>query len=241
MRIIKTDLASGNITGNANANFPITNLSDYNPKKVWKGLSRFETLTIAYSGIGGDDIGLFNCNTGAGTGIIAYRFKTGAVVDASGNMDWDGNDNFWVDAPGTSSTSLELDLGAASGEISEAGVLRAGSPVEFDDPLSMNQSYVDFSIRRRTRNQAILRKQKDRIWMLSGNVLSYAETDSGDIALVELSKDVAPYPIAIKVLEKNFIRFVFGELTASGTVNHDAKDTTGKWLATCNFQIEEVI
>jgi len=243
------DIADGNTTATTtDASFPIANLADYNPKNVWRATAQTATLTITFSGIQFYNVALFNCNDANDT--IPYRLKNGAVTVASGNLIDDTNGNFWLNVVTTSPcTSIEIDIDSGSGNIAEAGILRVALEELFEDPMTLSQSYKDFSIKKRTRNQAILRKEKDRVWIYNGTLLSPLALGltgdgkrSGDLRLVKTCKDIAPFPVPIQLLSKNFSRFIFGEISASGSINHDATSgTVDGWFGTCNFQIEEVI
>lgn len=249
MRIIETDLATGNTTATtSDANFPITNLSDYNPKNIWKATTTTADITVVVANVQDYENGLFNTNMYTG---MTWSLYAGISLQATGSMEEDGNGNFWI-GPNTSvgiCTHIVFHLSTFPNNCS-AGILRTGYSSIYHDPMSLQQSYVDYSIKDRTRNQAIIRKQKDRIWIYEGQVLSQIDANgstlNGDIELVRVAKELAPYPAAIKLLEKNYSRFVFGEITASGTITFDSIDyntntASDEFVGTCRFSIEEVI
>lgn len=243
MRYIYDDRADGNIIAStADANYPVTNLSDYNPKSVWKATAAGATLTVTVANVGLMDHAIFNCND---TDTIGWQLFNGAVLLASGSMEFDGQGNHWLDNQNqATATKIVFTINSGIG-VATAGILRSGVAVLHFDPLELRKSYRDFSLINRTRNQALDIREKETVWLYSGSVLSHVISTNGNASIVIHCKLASPYPFAVKVLEVDYTDFVFGLVNASVsdgqiTWKTDGFGTTDAHLM-CSFEIEEVL
>jgi hypothetical protein len=240
-RFLFTDLASGNITATStDANYPIANLSDYNPKSVWKSVTNGATLTITIADIWLMDVALFNCNK---LTSITYRIYNGAALQESGTLESDVKGNFWKNAGDDGpSTSMQIDINTTT-KVAELGILRVGYSLITKSPQNWQVGYDDLSLSDRTRNQAINIRQKERLWTVSGNIASQVNQVTSDASLLEEAKDASPYPLAVKLLDSTFKKFLFGQLAVSqaGPLGYDGGVETYHAYAMCDFDMTEVL
>lgn len=239
-RYIFSDLAAGNITASTTASgYPVTNLSNYNPKDVWKATAATATLTVTTSGIGLENFAIFNAND---NGTITYILYNGGSPADSGSMTSDGRGNHWLDPLEIAGTHIVFSIATGTADPVSVGILRMGGGlggITTDDPTEYDYAYEDFSLVNLTRNQAINIRQKERIWIMSGTLDALVLYASGIPSFLFAVKENSPYPIACKMLEKNFTHFVFGQLNArtSGSVFWEG---TAKYMK-CTFELREVL
>ena len=227
------DLAAGDITASEEATgYDVENLSNHNPSSLWKATSASCTITVTNSSIAGRDFAFFNTNAEA----ITWTFYNGGTPVDSGTMTVDPSlTRQWLDGDDItgSGTHIVFNMVCLSGDVS-AGILRQFLAISLDDPVNLQQGYGDPSIVNRTRNQGVQIKRFNRFRIVSGEVLSPVDT-AGRARVVAYALTTAPYPLAIKLLEKNYTQFIFGFFKAqsSGQVFDN--------LLVANFNLEEVV
>jgi hypothetical protein len=237
-QIIATDLSATS----TDPSFPLANLINYNPTLPWKSTASTDTITITKTGIGTMNVAAIRCE---GVSSITYKIYDGAVLEDSGSMEKYDKvypySDFWLDNQNISpSSKIELTINGTPGK-ANAGVIRAGGNYTFDDPQNISYSYKDFSIFKRTRNQAIYIKEKNRIDIFSGQIISPL-LPSGKPEVVQACKLLAPYPIAIKLLKSaSFGNVIFGTMKSQSQAYNGVFKYGDDKIAPCSFTIEEVI
>ncbi|MBW1777094.1 MAG: hypothetical protein JRJ54_05800 [Deltaproteobacteria bacterium] len=178
MKVIYPDNIISLSADEEDANYPVENLQDDHPKKVWRGTSKDAKLSLAVSS--GAGIGIANTNAVS----ITITLKGGTTATWQTGITWgDGvawaphieqtvagkyalNENgvgmLWAEyLSQTGMHFIDIDLTAGEGQTIEAGVLRAGPVLSFRDPLGIKEGLHDYSIEEETNNGAFYYRKRD--------------------------------------------------------------------------------
>jgi len=180
MKIIYPDNTVTITATEENSNFPIANVQDDHPKKVWKATSNDAIVTLTASS--GSVVAIYGTNATSAT----IKSRSGAVGVAWSGPSWDspswvteslttetvtlaalatGQTAIWAEFtdPGTS-FGLEMTLASAAGTTLQVGVIRCGTLRDFRDAAyGIQEGLEDFSIRKELNNGAQYYRKRDII------------------------------------------------------------------------------
>lgn len=217
MKCIYPDRITAISADEEDASYPVSNLQDEHPKKVWKGTSRDAVITAVASA--GGALALIATNATS----VSLAISSGQTINwASGvtwqsDVSWDssGDDDVsevallpgdssgcaWFDfAARTSSFSVTLTLTAQAGEIIQAGVLRIGTCNSFDDPAyGLKEGLQDYSIVKELNNGATYIRKRDVVRTFQGRITEDRDTDFYTF-LLDVAKKVGPTPLAWRLV-----------------------------------------
>jgi hypothetical protein len=160
------------------AEYPVENLLDDHPTKIWKGTSKDAKLSLAVSagtGIGiantnaqtisillkGGTAAIWNSADAAWQSGIAWAEHIEQVVTGKYDLTESGVGMLWAEYPEQEASHfIDIELTAPDGEIIQAGVLRAGPVLSFRDPLSVKEGLKDYSIEDEFNNGAFYYLQR---------------------------------------------------------------------------------
>jgi len=179
MKAIYPDLISAIVADEADADYPITNVEDDYPKRVWKATSAHATVTLTVAS-GSSAVAFFGSNAATATIIVAIGNAhtiawASGIVWTSGivwNTAISSTDVYDVDAAGVGSGwsdytdpvkvhVIQLYFEKSTGII-EAGIIRAGTINSFNDPLAgIKEGLYDYSIIKELENGSWYVKKRD--------------------------------------------------------------------------------
>ncbi len=217
MKCIYPDNISAISADEEGAGYPVTNLQDNHPKKVWKGTSRDAIVTAIVSG--GGALAIIATNATSITIAISsgqtwvldtgWALDTGWVLDTTGSSDTtetsllpgDISGCLWSDfaAARTSSFTATITLTAAAGEIIQAGVIKCGTLRTFVDPrYGIQEGLRDYSIVKELNNGATYTRKRDVVRDFNFSIIEDRDTDFY-IFMITVAKALGPVPIAWRI------------------------------------------
>jgi len=191
MQCIYPEYTSAATASAENADYPVSNLLDDHPKKVWKATSKDATATITVSGAG-DAFALFNTNADTVTAEVKTTSLATTIwgpetYDVKGidsvyeliTGDAEYFESLWVDYTHTANAhKVLLNFSAATGTIIEAGIVKAGNVLDIDDPqYGLQESIKDYSIVKELNNGAFYVRKRDLVKTYTGSIYLAKETD----------------------------------------------------------------
>jgi len=185
----------------ADANYPVTNLTDNNyRKKLWKAVASVQTATITVP-ISANASVISLHNTNASSATVVAKDHGGIVVKTTNFILSGGSrtyDRFWFEyATQTSSHTVEITLSTTATTV-EAGIVRAGTLATFSNPqYGANQSPRDFSIKKQLRNGAVYTKKLEIVRAYSYSMDLVRDTKFND--LIDLYNYYGPDPFAMLI------------------------------------------
>lgn len=217
MKCIYPDMITAISADEENPDFPVANLLDRHPKKLWKGTSRDAVITMTVSSGGA----LAVIATNATSAILTIsqgqtiEWDTGITWDSGISWDTTGNTDtsqtsllpgtitgaVWFDfsAIRTSSFTATLTLTAAAGEIIQAGVVTCGTLNTFRDPArGIRPGLKDYSIKRELNNGSWYTRKRDVVRTFRFS--TYHLDDDDLYALFDLARAIGPDPIAWRIV-----------------------------------------
>lgn len=177
------------------ANYPVENLLDDHPKKVWKGTSKDAKLSLTVSA--GSGVGIANTNARSisillkggttaqwDTGSVAWSSDSAwaphveQVVTGKYDLTESGVGMLWAEYPEQAASHyIDIELAAGEGEIVQAGVLQAGPVLSFRDPLNVEEGLKDYSIEEELNNGAFYYLQREIVRTFSFKLRVNREDD----------------------------------------------------------------
>lgn len=238
-----------------NSNYPVSNLLDEHPKKVWKGTSRDATVEAVVSG--GSALAIIYTNAVSINLILSsgQTINWDSGIDWMGGVAWDqsGNNDYsetklltgntdgcaWFDfAERNSSFSVIIELTAEAGEIIQAGILRCGICNSFENPsYGLREKLKDYSIVKELNNGAIYVRKKEVVRVFSGRILEDRDSDFYTF-LLKVARNVGPQPLAWLVVSNGGSRWIiYGGFSANMPEGHHDQPAHS-WI---NFHLVEVV
>lgn len=155
MKIIYPNQIDGVVASSSNPDYPVWNLLDSKPLKVWKGTSPSGSLEITTSGTVNS---LFLCNTNAETftmtvknvaGTVTYETQTGSYFE-SGVSDFTGG-RIFLEFANSYSAPVKVTITLMKEDLIDdiyAGILRCGLAVSLPDPAyGLKYERQDYSVK----------------------------------------------------------------------------------------------
>jgi len=205
----------------ADGAFPVTNLQNSKPKKIWKAQSTSATITAtvpAYS----DSIGLFNTNAASATITI----KIGAATQESFSVDLTSphtHNRLWQSYTEiTVEHTVVIVLATGSSDVVYGGVLIIGKGVSIADPdYGLTEGREDPSIIRKLNNGAYYIRKRDAQRVFS---LTFMQNRaSGYYDFTNVADYYGPKPLAILLSENmsdSHEWAIYGHLLSPFNSNH---------------------
>ena len=223
MKVIYPSNISSVSADEENASFPAANVEDDHPKKVWKATSNDATLTVNVAG--GGAVAVFNTNASTITitiiGGMPITWLADDITWLAGDIEWYDTDPsistelYELDASGVGSLwaeyteleyahSLELLFEAAAGTTIEAGVVRAGTLHDFEEPAygGISEGLVDYSIVKELNNGAVYTRLRDVVRSFSFTLIEALDPDFWTFML-QVAQLAGPAPQAWRILENS--------------------------------------
>jgi len=217
MKCIYPDKITSISASEADASFPVTNLSDAHPKKVWKGTSRDAVLTVIASA--GGALAVIATNATSITVVIStgqtlvwdtgIAWISGIVWDTTGDadttelslLDGDIDGAIWSQfaSARTSAFTATITLTADAGETIQAGIVRCGTANDYKDPqYGISESLIDYSIIKELNNGATYFRKRDVVRTFDFKLLEDRDTDFYEFMLT-VSRAMGPTPIVWRI------------------------------------------
>lgn len=216
MKVIYSDNVLSITASEADASYPVANLSDEHTKKVWKATSADAVLTVNLAS--GGALGIANTNAttvsvavngwvdgdwtvgGVATswtvgGVATSWTSVGALTVGSSLIDADTGD-LWVDfTESTLALEVVLALASATGTILQAGVLRGGDIYDVSNPAyGIKENLNDHSIILELSNGSTYYRKRDVVRNYSASVLLLRETDALNL-MRQIGVALGPQPL----------------------------------------------
>ncbi|MFH2074368.1 MAG: hypothetical protein ABIJ57_03335 [Pseudomonadota bacterium] len=217
MKCIYPDMITSITASEEDGSFPVANLSDDHPKKVWKGTSRDAVLTVVASAGGALAVIATNATSitvaiSSGQTLVwdtGIAWASGITWDTSGDQDTtelstlpgDTTGALWSQfaAARTGSFSATVTLTAAAGDTIQAGIVRCGTANDYKDPqYGIAEGLVDYSIVKELNNGATYFRKRDVVRTFDFKLLEDRDTDFYEFMLT-VSKAMGPTPIAWRI------------------------------------------
>lgn len=254
MKIIYPNAIANISASGADPEFPASNLLDEHPKKIWKGIGRSETLTIACGASGA--LGLFKTNAESVTVtiFIGQDIEWVGGIEWAGGIEWDEQD----DAPSSTtyqlsgvnegagwiewekinaSNTIQLVLDAGEGNIIEAGVCVAGVVNSYDEPeYGLTDGFVDYSIVKELNNGAFYIRKRDVVRKFNG-ILNFKHALDFYKFMLDVLRPQSQLPFAVHLngALANWEWIIYGRFTSVSS-SYDGPNQT-----TVNFELLEVL
>jgi len=203
MKIIypETQTVSGSSATSENGAFPISNLFDDKPGKLWKAADSVQVATITVPiGASSNAIGLFNTNATSAT--VVMKDNGGGTISTT-NFTLAGTRTYnriWLEyiEQGTSHTA-EIELTTTATTVN-AGVVKAGLVVDFRNPkYGISEGIIDYSTVEKLSNGAKYVDPRDIVRKFGVTILTDRETDFYNI--YDIVKFYGQTPMAALIAE----------------------------------------
>jgi len=253
MKIIPGQKITSVTAGSSNANYPASNLTDENPKRIWKAASGVYSTTLSFTLSGPSSaIALFNTNAMTITATVTdpnyFTWFASDIVWDSGDIAWVAEDASlsnelynldgvsgaaWIEWP-TSQIPVEavLTLTSSSTEDVFAGVAVGDDIYEFECPqIGVSEGMRSYSIVKELQNGAIYRKQRDTVRTFSFNFLEDRPVLQGETTsdfytfMYAIAKELDYKPAAWQLTElDDFWWVVYARFQQMPTGTHSLPD-----------------
>lgn len=213
MKVIYPEKISSVAADEENANYPDDNVLDNHPKKVWKATSKDAQMKLTCTG-GTSAVAVFNTNADTVTITVKNEAESETLVAAQA-YDLKGTDTYleFIQDGGEHWTQIWhdytyqpdpvvviIDFEAAVGAIAEAGVIRCGIAMTFQDPKAgLQEGLKDYSIIKKLNNGAIYTRKRDVVRTFSGIITLERDRDFY-FFLRDTIQQVGPEPLAWRIL-----------------------------------------
>ena len=195
MKVIITNRVTAVTAASEDSSYPDDNLLDEHPKKIWKAANGVTSTSITVSiasSTDGADGGIAIFNTNATSAIInlsdpneviwvdsewvTVEWPSGAPQESVTVGEINSTSNaVWATYTGAE-TALSADIILTGSATLYAGVIVAGTVVDFPDPrYGIQEGLVDYSIKRELSNGAIYTKKRDVVRTFSAEILPNRE------------------------------------------------------------------
>ena len=236
--------------------YPVENVLDEHPKKIWKSVETGKAVTEFYVSAGSNALAIFGTNAHKVRVVItnpnAIEWETD--VEWEPGVEWESVDfvgafeyeltqqghtyALWIDFPPLIvGMKISIEYRTLNYDQIEVGILRAGRRVDFiNNPLrGLTESLIDYSITKELSNGAIYVKKRDIVRNFSGQIFVDREPYFYNF-LYDVSREIGLVPAAWKITDMNLCRWiVFGQLAMpSGSHLYT-------YNSTISFNIKEVI
>lgn len=254
---VKDNTLSNLVSSSEDANYPVENILDNHPKKVWKSTSIGEADVSFDIGGGSNSLTIFGTNAKrvavSMTDPNAVEWEDGVVWEADvswANVYFPSGMSFPLIQQGDT-FSLWLDFIVVDGNVRiniifysdnnivvSVGIILCGERTDIGvNPLNqLSEGLIDYSIVRELSNGAIYTKKRDRVRTFSGN-LWLDRQEAFYVMMYEIARDLGPEPAAWKITDTDLSHWpVFGRLSNMPTGVHETfRDTN------VSFNIQEVL
>ena len=202
-----------------NADYPVDNLLDEHPKKVWKGTSRDAVVTAIITAGGALVVFATNATSvnlaiSSGQSISwdsGISWDTGISWDSSGDSDTSETTLLTGDIDGvawwdfavarSSNFTATITLTADAGEIIRAGVIRCGTVNAYRDPnAGIKEGLRDYSIVKELSNGATYIRKRDVVRTFEFALWEDRDTDFYEFML-DVSRELGPEPMAWRIMD----------------------------------------
>ena len=203
MKIIypETQTASGSSATSENGAFPVSNLFDDKPGKLWKAADSVQVATVTVAiGASSNAIALFNTN--ATSAQVVMKDNGGGTISTT-NFTLAGAriyNRFWLEyTEQATAHTAEIELTTTATTIS-AGVVKAGLAVDFRNPkYGISEGVIDYSTVERLSNGAKYVDPGDIVRKFGIQILTDRATDFYNI--YDIVKAYGQTPMAALIAE----------------------------------------
>ena len=177
MKILYPDKLISVSANEANANYPVTNLTDGHLKTLWKATSRDAILTIS-AGPYASGLALFNTNATSAQVVVE---AIGGEAQEDDTYDLTTSEEGCFDAYYNSrgvTHEIVITLSSLAGTTLEAGQLAVGTVETFIDPeYGLQEGMVDNSIVKKLLSGGFYTKKRNVARQFSGRITEDRDTD----------------------------------------------------------------
>ena len=152
MKILYPNCVTGLTASSADASYPVANLSDNHPQKVWKAAAGVTTAVLSIVTSAVSVAGLCIAGTNATSGTVTVKNSTEVTTYETHSLSgaWG---RFFVKFNAAYAEILHITVSLTAPAAVYAGVLRCGSFILFNDPLrDPSQQREDYSIKKELSN-----------------------------------------------------------------------------------------
>jgi len=253
MKVMTANLVTSITASTANANYPVTNLQDTHPKKLWKATAAVATLTVEIN-TGATGFALFNTNaTGVSFSLVdpnAIGWEAGTSWEPGvnwANSDWPVTEVTNLDgvsgaclcewAAVSSRVFLIISLTNENGDNVQAGVAIAGKLLAYNGPeYGLGEACKDYSIVDELSNGSVYVKSRDVVRVFSCNLNVVRDVAFHDFVFL-VAKVVKSAPTAWLITDLNNSRWLaYARISKMVDGDHYTANRTEM-----NFELTEVI
>jgi len=219
MKCIYPDCISSISADEENADYPVDNLLDEHPKKVWKGESRDAIVTAVITA--GGALVVFATNATS----VSLVISSGQSISWAGGISWDSGISWdtsgdsdvsettllsgeidgvaWWDfaAARTSNFTAIISLTADAGKIIQAGIVRCGTANAYRDPnAGIREGLRDYSIVKELSNGATYIRKRDVVRTFEFDLWEDRDTDFY-LFMLDVSRALGPEPMPWRIMD----------------------------------------
>ena len=195
--------ATGSTATSENGAFPVSNLFDDKPGKLWKAADSVQTATITVAVLAGGSNSIALFNTNATSAVVTAKDNLGATVKAETFTLATATRTYnrvWMEYTAQAlSHTVTIALTTTATTI-QAGIVKAGVAVDFRNPkYGISESIVDFSTVEQLSNGAKYVDLRDIVRKFSIQILTDRATDFYN--LWDIVKAYGQTPMAALIAE----------------------------------------
>lgn len=216
MKIMATQKITGVTSTSADTAYPVANIQDEHPKKLWKAASGVSEATLTFTiGTGSAGIAIFNTNA---VEITASVTDANSIAWFASDADWSSDATWvaedaalseelfnldgvsgsaWLEWPTSPvSVTAALTFRSESSVEVQAGVAVADMVHQFTCPqMGISESIQNYDIVKELQNGAFYRKERDKVRTFSFNFIEDRNPDFYEY-MYEIAKELGYKPAA---------------------------------------------
>jgi len=254
MKVIALNKISSLTVDSENALFPIENVLDAYPTRLFKADGDYQATLTCVVSAGTNAIAVYGTNAqGASVTITdpnaiewhsesewdsesdwAYAEPSATIeIDQSGDAYSLWGDFDYINSP----MNIELVLSTSSSLVLEVGVLRIGEAKTFKNPkYGLQEGLVDYSILKELSNGAFYYKKRNIVRTFSGQIFEDRDDDFYTF-MADIARTYGKAPMAWRLTDEDSMNWVvFARFSDIPIGMHDAPD-----YSTINFSLIEVL
>jgi len=219
VKVIYPDQVNAVSADFTNASYPVTNVEDEHPKRLWKSTQTPAILSLAMAS-GSDTVTLFNTNATSVTVVTrngsSVTWETGiswesgttwsTSTEASTTFDLSasGVGSIWSEYTAIANVHIaDFILVNSAGDAIYAGIARGGLRKNFKDPkYGIGEGLIDYSIEKQLSNGATYYRKRDVVRDFDFQILLTRDSDFYTFMLT-IAQQVGPEPIAWRLSTNN--------------------------------------
>ena len=152
MKILYPDCINTTTTDSEDTDYPVENLSDNHPQKIWRAATDVLTATLSIVTSTTSVSGLCIAGTNAVSGTVTIKDSTEVTTYETHNLSGTWG-RFFVKFNFTYTENLHIIVELTAATTVYAGILRCGTLIDLEDPqYGMKQQRQDYSIKKELSN-----------------------------------------------------------------------------------------